>query len=87
MIGRNRSRAPVSSLAVPCSVSMKPRNEASGVLSSWLALAMKSARIWLMRSPSVRSRSKTRILPPRSLPRASGATVAAMRRPTGTRSA
>src|SRR5262245_31728788 len=34
MMARKRSRALGSSLAVPCSVSMKPRSEASGVLSS-----------------------------------------------------
>ena len=31
--------------AAPCSVSMKPSSEASGVRSSWLALATKSARM------------------------------------------
>ena len=45
MMARNFSRAAGSSLAVPCSVSMKPSSAASGVRSSWLALAMKSARI------------------------------------------
>ena len=44
MMTRNLSRAFASSRAEPCSVSMKPSIEASGVRNSWLALAMKSAR-------------------------------------------
>jgi len=47
MMARNFSRATVSSLAGPCKVSMKPSSAAKGVRSSWLALAMKSARIFL----------------------------------------
>ena len=39
---RKRVRALASSRAGPCSVSTKARREASGVRSSWLALAMKS---------------------------------------------
>ena len=87
MMARKRSRAAGSSLAAACSVSTKPRSEASGVRSSWLALAMKSARIWLMRSISVRSRKSTMMSLLGSVPQVSGATVAATRRPTGTRSA
>ena len=45
MMARNRSRALASSRAEPCSVSMKPSSEASGVRNSWLALAMKSTRM------------------------------------------
>ena len=45
MIPRKRSRALGSSLAGPCSVSMKPDSAANGVRNSWLALATKSARI------------------------------------------
>ena len=45
MMPRNRSRALASSLAGPCSVSMKPDKAANGVRNSWLALATKSARI------------------------------------------
>ena len=43
MMPRNFSRAASSSFAGPCSVSMKPSTEASGVRNSWLALATKSA--------------------------------------------
>src|SRR5688500_14084906 len=56
MMPRNRSRARASSLAGPCSVSMKPDSAASGVRSSWLALATKSARI-----SSTRDRKSTRL--------------------------
>ncbi len=58
MMARNFCRASGSSRAGPCSVSTKPRSDASGVRSSWLALAMKSARIWARRSCSVRSRKR-----------------------------
>ena len=44
-----------SSRAGPCSVSMKPDSAASGVRSSWLALATKSARISSTRRSGVRS--------------------------------
>jgi hypothetical protein len=44
MTGRKRSRAAASSRAGPSSVSMNPISVASGVRSSWLALATKSAR-------------------------------------------
>src|SRR5438128_11808926 len=45
MMARKRSRAAGCSRADPRSVSMNPDNAASGVRSSWLALATKSARI------------------------------------------
>ena len=45
MMARKRSRAGASLRAGPCNVSMKPDSEASGVRSSWLALATKSDRI------------------------------------------
>ena len=88
MTFRKRSRAGASSLAAPCSVSTKPLSEASGVLSSWLALATKSARILARRSCSLRSRNEMRRegpTPPDREP-SSGATVASNRRSTGTRS-
>jgi hypothetical protein len=44
MISRKRRRAGSSSRAGPSSVSMNPDSEASGVRSSWLTLATKSAR-------------------------------------------
>ena len=55
MMPRKRSRAAGSSRAGPCSVSMKPVSAASGVRSSWLALATKSARISSTRRIGVRS--------------------------------
>src|SRR5215831_5765734 len=55
MMSRKRSRACASLRAEPCSVSMKPDSEASGVRSSWLALATKSARISSTRLSGVRS--------------------------------
>ena len=55
MIARNRSRASASSRAGPRKVSIKPASVASGVRSSWLALAMKSARICSARFNSVTS--------------------------------
>ena len=57
---RKRSRTWVSSLAAPCRVSTKPLSEASGVRSSWLALATKSARMRASRSCSLRSRNEMR---------------------------
>ena len=59
MIDRNRVRAAGSSRAGPCRVSMKPDSAASGVRSSWLALATKSARISSTRRSGVRSSSVT----------------------------
>ena len=88
MISRKRSRACASSLAGPCSVSTKPLSEASGVRSSWLALATKSARMRASRSCSLRSRNEIRqgrTITAR-LRVSSGATVASSRRSTGTRS-
>ncbi len=55
MIARKRSRAPASLRAGPCSVSTKPSSEASGVRSSWLALATKSTRIRSVTRCSLRS--------------------------------
>ena len=55
MMTRKRSRACASSRAGPCRVSMKPESDASGVRSSWLALATKSARISSTRRSGVRS--------------------------------
>ena len=55
MMPRKRSRAAGSSRAGPCSVSMKPESAASGVRSSWLALATKSARISSTRRSGERS--------------------------------
>ena len=48
-----RRAPPASFRAGPCSVSMKPSSEASGVRSSWLALATKSTRISSSRRASV----------------------------------
>ena len=62
MMSRKRSRAAASLRAGPCSVSMKPSSEASGVRSSWLALATKSARMLSSRRAEVRSR-KNRTTP------------------------
>ena len=45
IIVKNFSRACSSSLAVDCNVSIKPDKTDSGVRSSWLALAIKSACI------------------------------------------
>ena len=53
MMSRNWSRAAASLRAGPRRVSMKPAIDASGVRSSWLALAMKSARIRSMRRDSL----------------------------------
>ena len=55
MISRNRPVASGSSRAGPRMVSMKPDSEVSGVLSSWLALATKSARIRSTRTIAVMS--------------------------------
>ena len=54
---RNRVRAASSLRAAPCMVSMKPDSEASGVRSSWLALATKSARMRSICCSRVRSRN------------------------------
>ena len=68
MIGRKRSRAAVSSRAEPCRVSMKPDSAASGVRSSWLALATKSARISSTRRSGVRSWNAISTRPRRPAP-------------------
>ncbi len=89
MMARNFSRAAESSLAEPCSVSMKPSSAASGVRSSWLALAMKSARISSTRRNGVRSLKVIRMMSePPSAPVASrtGVTNASNQRSSGTRS-
>ena len=58
------SPSPRGSLrAGPSSVSMKPVSEASGVRSSWLALATKSARMRAMASRSETSSKVTRMKP------------------------
>ena len=59
MMPRKRSRAPASSRAGPRRVSMKPARPAIGVLSSWLALATKSARMRSARRNAVVSCSTT----------------------------
>ena len=82
MMARKRSRAVTSSRAGPCSVSMKPESAASGVRSSWLALATKSTRISSTRRSGVRSCSTSSMSP--AVPD-SGATCAANQRSTGTR--
>ena len=57
---------PAGSLrAGPSSVSMKPVSEASGVRSSWLALATKSARMRAIARRSETSSKVTRMKPPR----------------------
>ena len=53
MMPRKRSRASASSRAGPRRVSMKPAMPAIGVLSSWLALATKSARMRSARRSAV----------------------------------
>ena len=59
MICRKWSRAAGSSRAGPRNVSTKPAIEASGVRISWLALAMKSARMRSMRRVSLWSLKTT----------------------------
>ena len=86
MMTRNLSRALASSCAEPCSVSMKPSIEASGVRNSWLALAMKSTRMRSSRRCSVRSRSVSRAAATAPGAASSGATQTSNRRSIGTRS-
>ncbi len=86
MMARNLSRARGSSRAEPCSVSTKPSIEASGVRNSWLALAMKSARMRSTRRDSVKSRSVSKVATTWPDPAASGATQTSKRRSIGTRS-
>ena len=64
MMARKRRCAGGSSAAGPRSVSMKPIRLASGVRSSWLALATKSARIRSTARSRVRSDSTTIARPP-----------------------
>ena len=64
MMPRKRSRAAASSRAGPRRVSMKPARPAIGVLSSWLALATKSARMRSARRSAVVSCSTIRASEP-----------------------
>ncbi len=69
---------------------MKPASEASGVRSSWLALATKSTRTRSVRRRSVRSsrmRKTSGSRPPLRAQRRGGANQAAYQRSVGTRSA
>ncbi len=59
MMSRKRSRAAGSLRAGPCRVSTKPSSDASGVRSSWLALATKSVRMASRRRADVRSRKNS----------------------------
>ncbi len=89
MMARNLARATGSSLAVPCKVSMKPSSAASGVRNSWLALAMKSARISSTRRSGVRSLnviSRISACPSSTLASLTGVTKASNQRSSGTRS-
>ena len=88
MMRRKRSRALASSRAEPCKVSMKPDSAASGVRSSWLALATKSARISSTRRSGVRSWNviSTRSGRARLASRRTGVTITSNQRSTGTRS-
>jgi hypothetical protein len=85
MMPRKRSRAEGSSRAGPCSVSMKPDNAASGVRSSWLALATKSTRICSTRRYGVRSRKVSSKRGVRAFPADSavGVTCTSYQRSTG----
>ena len=89
MMARNLARAVASSLAVPCKVSIKPSNAASGVRNSWLALAMKSARISSTRRSGVRSLNVINRMSERPSPTLAsftGVTKASNQRSSGTRS-
>ena len=87
MMPRNRSRAAESSRAGPCNVSMNPLSAASGVRSSWLTLATKSARISSTRRIGVRSWTVMTTTPERDGTPASaiGATNASDQRDVGNR--
>ena len=61
MISRKRGHEPVSSLAGPRMVSIKPDSAVSGVRNSWLALARKSDRARAARCTGVRSSSTTSV--------------------------
>ena len=87
MMPRKRSRALASSLAGPCSVSMKPDSAASGVRSSWLALATKSARISSTRRSGVWSWNVISMhlsVPPNSVGTGTGVMISSIQRSTGT---
>ena len=88
MIGRKRSRAAGSSRAEPRSVSMKPDSAASGVRSSWLALATKSARISSTRRSGVRSWNASSTRPGLAATPGDeiGVTITSYQRSSGTRS-
>ena len=89
MMARNLSRAARSFLAGPCNVSMKPSSAASGVRNSWLALAMKSARISSTRRSGVRSLnviSRMSARPSGVFANLTGVTKASNQRSSGTRS-
>ena len=73
-------------LAGPCRVSMKPAREASGVRSSWLALATKSTRTRSVCRRSVRSSRMNRTSPAAGDGISSRANQAAYQRSAGTRS-
>ena len=88
MMSRKRARASGSSRAGPCSVSMKPASEASGVRSSWLALATKSTRTRSVRRRSLRSsRVRTTNSPSGRVAEPRLANQAANQRSVGMRSA
>ncbi len=81
MIARKRSRAGRVIAGGPRNVSTKPSSEASGVRSSWLALATKSTRI--------RSRFRVAVWSSKTIsvsPSPARATCTAKARSTGSRS-
>ena len=87
MMPRKRSRAAASSLAGPCSVSMKPDSAASGVRSSWLALATKSTRISSTRRSGVWSWNVISMQvsePPNEVGTGIGVTTSSIQRSIGT---
>ena len=88
MMSRKRSRAAASSRAGPCNVSMKPESAASGVRSSWLALATKSARISSTRRSGVWSWNVSSTRSPADIHSGKdiGTAMTSYQRSTGTRS-
>ena len=84
MMPRKRCCAGGSSAAGPRSVSMKPISDASGVRSSWLTLATKSARMRSTARSRVRSDSTTTARPPSAIGGSIGTTAACTSRGTGT---
>jgi len=83
MMPRKRAWAGGSSAAGPRSVSMKPIRLVSGVRSSWLALATKSARIRSTIRSRVRSESTRTKRPPSASGGSSGMMVARISRAIG----